>query len=229
MAFYHVLAFMHDTKGFVSAEDAGSEDNDRMTKVSLEMDALVSEAPEYGATPTKNAVERGADVTDHVALNPVSLNIEGVISNTPTSLLKIASGTTLKTKKPADEGYAFLKKLWQQRRPFNFVGGWEMYQNMVIVSLSVPRRAASGDALMFSCRMQQLNLVESTEITIEKVAKKDAPKAVPVQDVGFQPAGTFQSVQKTAKVGGSKQDLADFQKFTSQGGSYPLTGLTVVP
>lgn len=226
MAIYHVLGVLNPKRGFVSAADAKSDNKKLREHVALELDALVNENPEYSATATKNAVEHGADITDHVALSPLTLSIEGVITNTPTSLVKIASGATFKN--PAHDGYVFLKSLWKDRQPFTFVGGLESYENMVITSLSASRRAATGDALMFTCRMQQINLVESKEIHIGMLYKKDAPKAMPPQDKGFQPMGTFQNVQTTAKVGNATTDQADYMKFTQGGGAYPLSGLPMV-
>jgi hypothetical protein len=209
MALYHIIAALTPKRGFATPTD------DAAGRLTVELDALVSEDPEYTAEATKYSVERGAVISDHVALNPLLLNVEAVVTNTPASLVKILSGATFRD--PAGEALKVLKRLWQERVPFSFVGGLETYTNMVIISLQAPRRAGTANALVFSCRMQQLNIVESREVSLEKIRPADLEKAAPAQDVGFQPSGTFQNVTTTEKV------LAnDLSVFNAGGGSYPL-------
>lgn len=223
MAVWHVLGAIRPTRGFKNAADFSQE------RFTVELDAMVSETPEFGATVTKNVVERGAEVNDHVSLSPLILTMEGVISDTPTSLVKTLTGGALADFKkaedrPAQKAYGVLKKMWETAEPITFVGRLEVYKNMVITSLSAPVRAQTGGALMFTCRMQKVNIVESKTITLEKLNQNDKStraKAAPVANMGYQPAGTFQGVEPTAKV---TQAVADtpIGKFAAAGGQYPV-------
>lgn len=47
------------------------------------VDASVNEVHSLPATVTEHPVEQGADVTDHVRLQPLSLTIQGLITNNP--------------------------------------------------------------------------------------------------------------------------------------------------
>lgn len=49
----------------------------------MELDAVVSESPEHNATITDYPVELGANLADHMRVQPVRLRITGVVSNTP--------------------------------------------------------------------------------------------------------------------------------------------------
>lgn len=58
----------------------------------LLVDATISETPSYDAEPTDYAVEEGPDVTDNIRLKPVTLQIEGLVSETPITLKAQAAG-----------------------------------------------------------------------------------------------------------------------------------------
>jgi len=56
-------------------------------KIDLRLvDATISETPTYDAEVTAFPVEDGPDVTDNIALRPITLQIDGVISETPITL-----------------------------------------------------------------------------------------------------------------------------------------------
>ena len=62
-------------------------------RVSVPMDASISESHERTATISQNEVEDGSNIADHVRLNPERLTMEAIISDTPVTLL--ASGIGL--------------------------------------------------------------------------------------------------------------------------------------
>jgi hypothetical protein len=213
MAIYHILAAQRDPKGFKNRTDFGNK------VFTLELDAVLGQEEEYGADVTQNVIEDGSQISDHVSKKPLTVTVEGVVTNTPANFAKV--GASLRQKSPADEAKKALVKLYEEAIPFVFVGigpgNNDVFLNMVITSLNVPHRVGTGQALVFSCRMQQIKVVQSNEIKLEKIAVKDIHVAAPITDVGFQPTGTFQNVQTTAKVLDS-----DIGKFTRAGGSYPL-------
>src|SRR5688500_7109000 len=53
----------------------------------LTVDAAVRVITHRAAVPTKNPVESGSDITDHMKLENLKLSVEGVISETPLSTL----------------------------------------------------------------------------------------------------------------------------------------------
>ena len=151
------------TKGFVSAANssnlpAGASGPLNLSEpIALEMDVVSQETLTLTATPTRSLVESGADVTDHVALEPEKLGIEAIVSNTPLGWGKLGS----KFSNPAKQAREYLEAVYQARQPFDFVGGLKVYRNMVITSLTFPRTAKTGMALEFSCTMESIRVVAS--------------------------------------------------------------------
>lgn len=212
MAIYNILAAFRKARGFQSVADYERE------RFTIELDVLVSQEPSYEAEVTQAAIESGAVISDHVSLRPLTLSVEGAVTNTPANFARTAQLATFKDV--ASAAQAALIKLFQDRQPFFFTGGpsgVETYPNMVITSLSFPQRPSTGKALVINCRMQQVKVAEAKGIQLERIAKKDHPRAAPVADMGFQPTGTFQNITTTQKVMN-----ADVTKFAQQGGSYPL-------
>lgn len=62
----------------------------------LLVDATMNETPSYSGTLTKSPVEEGPDVNDHFRFEPISIQIEGVISESP---LTFASALNLESLK----------------------------------------------------------------------------------------------------------------------------------
>lgn len=193
MSLFTIIGDFQDKHGFAKVTDVLA------VKIGLELDALVTEDPQYTATVSKNSVESGAQISDHVAINPLTLNVDAVISNTPVSFLKIVTGATFSN--PAKSAYKYLVDLFQTATPFSFVGGLQVYHNMVITSLSAPRTAATANALRFQCKMEQVNIVASQELELSKI-KNDKPtkaRSAPMANAGYQ-VTQAQGIQRTAKV-----------------------------
>lgn len=61
------------------------------------LDAMVKEDYTAEAEPTNHPVEDGADITDHVILRPRTLQIEGIVTETPFNVLDSFVNTAVQT------------------------------------------------------------------------------------------------------------------------------------
>ena len=131
----------------------------------LELDASVSEGHDGEVEVTEHPVEVGANVSDHARIKPDTLTMEGVISATPFG--KEASLDYIR------EGYEKLLELKDARELLTIVTVLRAYSDMMLVKLTVPRDANSGDALRFSATFKQVRLaeVQKTVTTVRKVPK----------------------------------------------------------
>jgi hypothetical protein len=163
--------------------------------VALELDAIITETPEYVSTPTKNQVETGADVTDHVALEPEKVTVEGIITNTPVNILKTVGGllTGELFSDPSSRAFEFIKKLYDDREPFDFVGTLKVYKNMVITSLKIPREPKTGRALSFTMTLEQITLVQSQLFSSNKMAAAVEHTGAKKSNLGAQATQTASS------------------------------------
>jgi hypothetical protein len=137
-------------------------------------DAVVTETHSRSAQVTSHPVEQGADVADHVYIEPLHLTLECVVTNTPLATpatqnrnsrgevstvngkvsLPFGAGTYTKAVGAAlqfsqdmlrpRDVYEALRKAFNEKSAFSVDTALEIYHSMVITALSVPREAGSG-------------------------------------------------------------------------------------
>lgn len=148
--------------------------NEGATALALQLDATISENYYLNSTPTRSEVEDGAIISDHVTLNPEKLAIEGIVSDTPVSILRTLSGATILSK-PSQDAFNFLQGLWRSRAPFDFVGGFQVYSKMVLTNFNPVRTPKTGSVLHFTAVMEKIKIV-SSEIVVEQKIKDSSKK-----------------------------------------------------
>lgn len=158
MSLFQILFGPQIVKGFCPTNPDGTG------VLGLELDVVVSEAPSYKAFPTKSPVESGAKITDHVLLEPVSLDIEGIVTLTPA--IPLGSLRGLISPNAVADAHEYLKRLRESREPFAFVGSFEVYVNMILTSYNPGRTSKNGTALEFRATMEQIVIVSSDLIPI---------------------------------------------------------------
>jgi hypothetical protein len=177
------------------------------------IDAALSEEHSFDNEVTAHPVERGADVTDHVRARPIVVSIEGLVSDTPIGAI---AGLRAPDVLPSDDAFARLRDLRDRREPVTIETSLQVFRNMVLQSLSVPRDARNGDALRFRATFQQVRLVV-TERTVVDVAVPRAAKKVnrgtkpapetPLDDVPPKEKGTASVLESL--LTGKRAALAD--------------------
>lgn len=151
----------------------------------VRLDAAIREEHVASARVTESPVESGAKVSDHVFLEPESLNIDGVITDTPVYLHPASANEDdgLLTVPLASSGsraidaFEALRRLLANREPLTVVTGLHVYNNMVMTNLNVPREPESGLALRFSCELRQVQIVRSQTVPPNKAAPKKKKKS----------------------------------------------------
>ncbi len=156
----------------------------------VDIDAVLSEKHRFDNLVTEHPLEDGSPVTDHIVNQPVVLDMEGRITDTPLSILAsvgsgatgliasdlsvdgqqidpaaIAAGTgVLGATLPgrAKLAYQELVALYVSRETFTVLSGINEYLNMAFESLEFPRNAQDGRSLRFRATMRELIIVGVT-------------------------------------------------------------------
>ena len=160
------------------------------------LDVAISETHTLQAKATEHPVESGCSIIDHIQILPDSIQMEGIISNTPTAFL----GTPFfNTDHYAHEAFEQLEALMKSGQPIQIVTSLKTYKDMALENLTVHRSATKSEALCFSCSAKQIRMVESRIINIPKPKVK---RAQPKKSLGKQPATQASEavVQKTQSM-----------------------------
>lgn len=149
----------------------------------LKLDASLKETHNRTARVSDNEIEDGSIVSDHVKLDPKSISMECLVSETPVSILGLGvstddflgaandfldgdksafEGLVKNTRRTPKEAWTYLNDIMEKRTPFSVVTSLQRYENMIITSLSAPRAAQNGKDLYFNVELRQIQIVESS-------------------------------------------------------------------
>lgn len=132
---------------------------------------------------TDHPIDSGAPVTDHAFSRPSELRM--TIGWSDSASFFDVSGSL----NNADDAYAALLDLMNQREPMGVVTGKRTYENMVITSLDTVTDARTNSTLVIEVGMRQVIIVETTTATLAPVAQQQDPQktAPPVDQGAKQP------------------------------------------
>lgn len=137
----------------------------------VELDIIITEGAFATARLTENPVENGANVNDHIILEPMTFNVEGVVSNISASsvgsfvrLPTVFSQNTSKSR----EAWEALLELQVSRQPFTLVQNLRSYDNVVILSLAENQDKNTSNGLFFTATMKEVIFVGSQIITADQ-------------------------------------------------------------
>lgn len=137
------------------------------------IDAARNEEHEFASEVTEHPVEEGADIADHVRRQPNNVTIEGVVSDTP---IGEVAGLRDEGALPSDQAFALLQEIADSRRPVTVETSLQVFDNMILSSLNVPRDARTGDSFQFTAQFVQIALVTNQRTTIETASPRGRNK-----------------------------------------------------
>lgn len=168
----------------------------------LLIDARIAENHGRSAQVTDYEIEDGTVISDHIKLDPLTLSIQGFISDAPAEYLGIRSlggasqgvigsifpnQALLNQANPEQEGtvpngenrnpvdsWTYLHDVWRKRTPISVITSLQLYKNMVITSLSAPRSVEIGKSLEFNAELREVRIVRSATVTIPSFKVKKA-------------------------------------------------------
>lgn len=159
----------------------------------LVVNAFVHETYVFSSEISEHPIEAGSSIVDHVYNKPFSLSIEGIISNTPMTLVGLAAFDSVSRYLHGESNdfvaYAFatIKNLFEERKPLSIVTSLKTYHKMVLETLSVERGGGFySDSLHFSCTAKQIQLVSQKLIKVPEPAEPKVERAKPKVKRGSQ-------------------------------------------
>ena len=142
----------------------------------IQVDVSINETHTLTATPTDSPIESGGNVSDHVKVDPRTLEMEGMVSDFPVDVLKAINGES------AFDRYIALDLFFDNADVFEIVTELRSYPAMVCTRFSVPRDKSTGGAVMFSASFREIQYAFADGAVIPSAV--DAPTVAPKADVG---------------------------------------------
>jgi hypothetical protein len=155
------------------------------------VDAFLSETHELRAEATEHVVEDGTNFVDHIYNLPVTIQLEGIISNTPMTWLGLTAFKSAKnfinreSNDLVEAAFRKLERIFAERKPISIATSLKTYPDMVLESLSVERGGGNQETLRFRCSAKQIRMVKQRLVDVPK-PKEERVKTK--KNLGNQPA-----------------------------------------
>lgn len=143
------------------------------------IDVSITEDHTFDSEVTEFPVESGSTISDNIRPKPITITVEGLVSNTPIGQTRVARINTHHVLdaagndtgrgvvgSPAQEGYALLLEVRDNREPVVVATSLDVFENMVMTHLSIPRSAGSAAALRFTATFQQIEIVQNKRVRV---------------------------------------------------------------
>ena len=149
------------------------------------IDASITESHTYESQVTEFPVEQGSAISDNVRPMPISVTIEGIVSDTPIGImadlrnnehgdqafLPTTDAATAKARgdlqsAPSIDALAAMLAIRDARQPVPIVTSLASFDNMVLINLEVPRDATTGYALRFTATFKQITIVTNQRVLV---------------------------------------------------------------
>lgn len=125
----------------------------------IEFDALINETKAYTSEVPAYAVEAGYSVSDNISIMPMTLEITGYLTNTPVTWSGHGTGRV-------ESIVSALENLYFSRQLVTVSTSTDVYTNMAIVSLTVPKDETNKTSREIKVSLQQVTVVSSQMTSI---------------------------------------------------------------
>lgn len=157
-----------------------------------EIDLFLAVEPNFQNQITSHPVENGAEIGDHIITKPITLVLQGVVSDTPFGLLAERRDPNVVN---SQEAYDRLVAIREAKKLVTVITGvYPPFTNMALRTLSPPKSATTGDSIRFRVVFEQIQLVD---VAIEKkVTLVRLPRQKKKKRKGHRPAIPKPDVKK---------------------------------
>lgn len=150
----------------------------------LVIDASLKEDIIITSNVTEHPVENGTAISDHIFKQPIKLQIEGYITDSPNIVLGVINLPLVKNSAqslidnfknllpfntgdtPSQQAYSVIMQMWKERALITIVTQLEVFDNMVIENVNFTKDAQSVHRLVFSMQCKQVAFVDTATSTI---------------------------------------------------------------
>lgn len=171
----------------------------------IQFDASVSETHTSASEVTDHPVEEGSTITDHIRKLPKTIEINGIVTNTPLVFLAtfFAESPLTVDLNPTDSrvesAYSELERIQEEGEVVDVVTSFREYSNMAITNVSVTRDKSTGNVL--DCTVSLREILFARALTLDlPIPKNVANKAA--KNKGKKP-----KTESTAKQGAEADSM----------------------
>lgn len=128
----------------------------------IEFDAIIERDETMSSDVPEYATEAGYSVADNVCLKPVELNVTACFSNAPVTWGDRHSASSSRVESMIEE----VRQLWKNRQPVTFTAAGSSWDNMAVVSCTIPKKPGHSNKVNIQFKLRQITITSSETTTI---------------------------------------------------------------
>lgn len=137
----------------------------------IPIDVATMESHSFPSEVTQFPVESGARISDNIRPKPIKITIECLVSNSPLGEIQKLRNAHTKKLSATSSNYARavydeLVSIYTNRKPVEITTSVDVFQNMVMTELGVPRTSGEPNGLKFTCEFEQVTVIASVRGTV---------------------------------------------------------------
>ncbi|PJZ49216.1 phage baseplate protein [Leptospira saintgironsiae] len=147
----------------------------------LTLDSTISITKDRSANITSHAIEKGADITDHVADEPIGISLSAVISDADWDPLDPLAFLNKTVRERLDLLYQWM----DNKEIVTFYSYDEDIENLIVESVSEEQTVDLGSGRKLSLKLKKINIVEAkkAEVTLKSPVPKTGQAATATKQV----------------------------------------------
>lgn len=165
----------------------------------IEFDALLNESKAYSSEVPDYAVESGYSVSDNISIKPMELEITGHLTNTPVTWDTHGTGRV-------EAVVAQLENLYHSRQLVTVVTSTDVYTNMAIMSLTVPKDESNKTSRDIRMSLKEVTVVSAQSTTIPASYARGGDTGASAGTSGTGSKGSSLGAGSGGKDGSGKKD-----------------------
>lgn len=122
------------------------------------LDATITEDHQYTSRVTNFPLEYGGLISDHIINDPETLQISGIVTDTPLSFLTSFNRSI--------DAFNRLIQIHRNKERITVITGIRVYTDMVMTNLQVPRNVQTGQSLNFVIELQKIYIDNTVRYNI---------------------------------------------------------------
>lgn len=134
------------------------------TVASIDLDVTIDENHEWVNDITSSPVESGAPITDHIQPLNDRLSITGMVSNASISD-SVLQALDVDTDR-VQTAYDALRMLKEERTLVTVYTRYEIYTDMAVSRVNIPRNNQVGEAIQFTVEFQKVRIVDTQTVDV---------------------------------------------------------------
>ena len=161
----------------------------------FEFDAIIKRPETLSSKIPDYATEEGYSVSDNVCLEPVTLDVEAVISNSPITWAEQHAASSSRVEGAIEE----LRQIWKKKEPVTFTAGGDSYENVCIESITFPKEISGSEKIALKLKQVSINSTETANISIKYVRGGTSKKNTGASQKSTSSAKSSDSGKQTSR------------------------------